>query len=102
MNIPSVQSKGAAPTPPAANVPPQQAAERRQLLKATDTLNSSQTFGENNELVFVFDRTSHRPIMRVVDKKTNDVIMQLPPDYVLQLADDAEQNQQRKQEQARE
>jgi uncharacterized FlaG/YvyC family protein len=98
MDVTSIQSPAAAPVAGAASVPPQQAAERRQLLKAVDVINANQTFGSSNELVFVFDRDTHRPIMRVVDSKTNEVIMQLPPQYVLNLAADAQDKERRKQE----
>jgi uncharacterized FlaG/YvyC family protein len=51
-------------------------------------------------LVFVFDRDTHQPIMRVVDSKTNEVIMQLPPDYVLNLAAEAKAEEHRKQQES--
>jgi uncharacterized FlaG/YvyC family protein len=100
MDLTSVQSKGAPPvsgaTPP--TVPPQQAAQQRALIKAADVINANQTFGPNNSVVFVFDRDTHRPVMRVVDSQTNEVLMQLPPQYVLNLAADAEAEERKKQE----
>jgi uncharacterized FlaG/YvyC family protein len=70
------------------------------LIKAADVVNAAQIFGANNELVFVFDRDTHQPIMRVVDSKTNDVIMQLPPEYVLNLAAEAQAQEHQKQEES--
>jgi uncharacterized FlaG/YvyC family protein len=100
MNVTSIQSKAAAPVAGAASVPPQQAAERRQLIKATNVINASQTFGANNELVFSIDRDTHLPVLRVVDSTTKDVLLQLPPQYVLNLAADAQGEERRKQDEA--
>ena len=97
MNLASIRPDAAGAATSSASVAPQQAAQRQQLIKAADILNAGQTFGDNNELIFVFDRTTHRPIMRVVDRKTNDVIMQLPPEYVLNLAAEVQAEDRRKQ-----
>jgi uncharacterized FlaG/YvyC family protein len=100
MNLPSIQSTAATPAAGSTTVPPQQAAQRQQLIKAADVINAAQIFGANNQLVFVFDRDTHRPIMRVVDSKTNEVIMQLPPDYVLNLAAEVQAEERRKQQES--
>ena len=67
-------------------VSPQEAAERRTLIKATQAINDAQALGGKNELVFILDNVTHRAIMRVIDKETKEVVMQLPPDYVVHLA----------------
>jgi flagellar protein FlaG len=64
----------------------QQANERRELVKAIKAINATEFFGENHELTFVMDRETHRPIMRIVDRQTREVIQQLPPEYALRLA----------------
>jgi len=64
----------------------EQLAERRDLIQASRAVNQSGVLGEQNELVFVLDRQTHRAIMRVVDRNTQEVVMQLPPEYVLNLA----------------
>jgi flagellar protein FlaG len=64
----------------------QQASERRELVKAIKAINATEFFGENHELTFVMDRETHRPIMRIVDRQTREVIQQLPPEYALRLA----------------
>lgn len=87
MNISSVGSSTVLPstpgTPTAAT-----AAYNRQLVQAANIVNNHAALGNNNEIVFVMDRATHRAIMRVVDRKTQDVVMQLPPEYVLRLAED--------------
>jgi len=39
---------------------------------------------------FLLDRETQRPVIRLVDRKTKDVIRQIPPEYVLQRAGDLE------------
>ena len=77
------------PAPELANVTPQEAAQRRELIKAIKAVNSSETLGEQNELVFVLNPGDHRPIVRLVDRKTREVVMQLPPEYVVRLAEES-------------
>lgn len=63
-----------------------QLAENRELIHAVRTVNAADLMGQDNELSFTFDRETQRPIIRVVNRKNNEVILQLPPEYVLQLA----------------
>jgi flagellar protein FlaG len=66
----------------------QQAAERRQLLQAVKTVNESGQLGRN-QLVFMVDSQTHRPIIRIEDRETHELVLQIPPEYVLRLAQDA-------------
>jgi uncharacterized FlaG/YvyC family protein len=63
------------------------AAQRRQLLQAAKSVNESGVLGQN-QLVFLLDRQTHRAVIRVVDRTTQQVISQIPPEYVLRLAQD--------------
>ena len=65
----------------------QDAAQRRQVLQAAKAVNESGVLGEN-QLEFSLDRQTHRPVIRIVDRTTQKVISQIPPEYVLQLAQD--------------
>ncbi len=62
------------------------APSQRELIQAVKALNGSELFGDNRELTFVFDRKTHRALARIVDKQTREVIVQLPPEQVLQMA----------------
>jgi len=64
-----------------------EAAQRRQLLQAANSVNESGVLGQN-QLVFLLDRQTHRAVIRVVDRTTHQVVSQIPPEYVLQLAQD--------------
>jgi flagellar protein FlaG len=49
-------------------------------------LNETDLFGNNRELSFLLDPRSHRTVIRLVDRKTKEVIRQIPPETVLRLA----------------
>ncbi|MBI4876739.1 MAG: flagellar protein FlaG [Acidobacteria bacterium] len=66
---------------------PENNAERRQLIRAVQALNATEMFGQDNELTFVLDRETRRPLVRIVDKRTNEVIRQIPPEYALRMAE---------------
>jgi len=64
-----------------------QAAQRRELIQAAKSVNESGILGRN-QLVFLVDSQTHRPIIRVEDRETHEIVLQLPPEYVLRLAQD--------------
>ena len=64
------------------------AAQNRQVVQAVKALNKSELFGENNGLEFQKDPETKRWVVKVVNRTTGDVISQIPPEYVLRLAED--------------
>jgi uncharacterized FlaG/YvyC family protein len=76
------QDLPAAATP----VPVEKAAENREVVQAVKALNSTEMFGQENDLVFQKDPQTKRMVIKVVNRKTQDVVSQIPPEYVLQLA----------------
>jgi flagellar protein FlaG len=87
MEIGSVQINQPAPS---ASQPHMQEvkAEDRQIIKAVKALNATELFGQNSELTFVLDRDTRRPLVRIVDRETREVIRQIPPEYALRMAED--------------
>ncbi len=83
---PHTNDVAAPTTQPDAN----QISQRRELIKAVKALNQKELFGENNELTFILDRNTHRPLMRIVDRRTREVIRQIPSESVLRMAEDLE------------
>jgi len=67
---------------------PEQRAEQQLLVRAVESVNDAKLFGQSNELTFTFDRHTKRPVMRIVNKETQEVVRQLPPEYVLRLAEE--------------
>jgi len=76
------------PHSPAPVAPVDVSAEARDVVKAVKALNGSEMFGPENELRFQKDPHSQRMIVRLVNRKTREVVTQVPPEYVLRLAED--------------
>ena len=78
------------PTAPAPTdtVRPDQAAENREVVKAVKALNQSEMFGQDNLLTFQRDPETQKMVIRIINKKTQEVVTQIPPEYVLQLSED--------------
>ena len=91
MNISSVNPAAAAPVD-ASTQPASTPADREKLVQAVKAVNDSNALGENHELTFVLDRTTHRTLTRIIDRQTHEVVMQIPAEYVLQLAEQLQQN----------
>ena len=83
-------ASGAAPAlaaiPTPAQVPPEQAANNRNLIQAVKAVNEAGTLGDNNEITFQMDRNSRLPVIQIIDRSTKQVVEQIPPEYILQLA----------------
>jgi flagellar protein FlaG len=91
-SVDGVRSAGhtaaAAPSP----VPVERLPEHRELIRAVKALNAAEYFDHNSELTFILDRESRQPVVRIVDRNTREVIRQIPPEYVLRLAQDLKRN----------
>jgi len=60
--------------------------EHREIIQAVRALNGAEIFGQHQELTFSLDRETQRPVLKIVDRKTGEVVTQLPPEHVLRLA----------------
>ena len=67
---------------------PQERAEQSRLIQAVKTVNQSGIFGNSEELVFTTDQSTGRPVVRLVNKDTREVVRQIPPEYLLRLSED--------------
>lgn len=89
MNISPLQANLASPGVDAQNSPEgpgaQQAAKNREVVKAIHALNAKEAFGPGSELRFSLDRSTGRPLIQIVDRTTNEVLNQIPPEEVLRL-----------------
>ena len=63
-------------------------AERARLIHAVKSVNQSGVFGSSAELTFSSDPETGRPIIRLVDKETKEVVRQIPAEYLLRLSED--------------
>ncbi|MBS1213592.1 MAG: flagellar protein FlaG protein [Proteobacteria bacterium] len=60
--------------------------EQKGLIEAVTTVNKSGLLSQDKELTFLMDRDTGRAIIRVVNRKTKEVVQQIPPEYVLDVA----------------
>jgi flagellar protein FlaG len=67
-------------------VPVEKAAENREVVQAVKALNGTEMFGQENDLVFQKDPQTKRMVIKVVNRQTKDVVAQIPPEYVLEMA----------------
>jgi uncharacterized FlaG/YvyC family protein len=87
MNISSSNPSASSIVRVAVNVAPEEASERRQLVQAAKSVNVSGVLGQN-QLVFAVDPSTKRMVMRVENRYTHEVVLQVPPEYVMRLAQD--------------
>jgi uncharacterized FlaG/YvyC family protein len=85
-----VQSPSA--TAPVPTAPVDRAAENRDVIQAVKALNGTEMFGQDNVLLFEKDLQTHRMVIRLVNQKTQEVVSQIPPEYVLRLAGNGQQD----------
>ena len=69
-------------------VMPDKLAEHRELIQAVKAVNASEMLGDKNMLTFAIDRDTHRPVVRILDRETNELVSQIPPETLLRLAAD--------------
>jgi len=75
---------------PVSPLTPQERAQQRQLIRAVESVNLSQMFGQSTELTYSYDSRAKKTVLRIVDKETNEVVRQLPEEYLLELAQELE------------
>jgi uncharacterized FlaG/YvyC family protein len=63
--------------------------DQRNLIQAVKAIDPIPLFGQNNKLTFVWDRTTNRMLVRVINRKTGDIVNQIPPEYVVRLAEES-------------
>ncbi len=94
MEISNVQSNGllnwAAASTPVQSPEAQQ--ERREIVRAVRKLNAAEFYGNRNELQLGVDQATRRNVVRIIDKETREVIQQIPPEYVLRMAEELKTN----------
>lgn len=62
-----------------------QATENRELIQTVKALNATQFAGENREFTFTLDRATRRPVIRIIDTQTKEVLEQMPAAYLLRV-----------------
>jgi len=88
MDLTAIHRTEAAVHAPEPVVPLDRVAEKREVVKAVKAVNGTEMFGPENELRFQRDPETNRFVVRVVNRKTREVISQVPEEYVLRVAED--------------
>jgi uncharacterized FlaG/YvyC family protein len=88
MDITAIGSTAIGAHAPVPAVATDKAAERRDVVQAVKTVNGTEMFGAENELLFQRDSETNRFVVRVVNRKTREVLSQVPEEYVLRIAED--------------
>ena len=65
----------------------QQDAATQQIVAAVHAINKSELFGQDRELQFTRDNVAHRVVIKIMNRKTGEVIDQIPPETVLSMLD---------------
>ena len=73
---------------PAPTVTVDKTAEKREVVQAVKAINGAEMFGADNELHFQKDPETNRLVVVVINKKTREVLSQVPDEYILRLAED--------------
>ncbi len=84
MNFDPLQRAGAVPVVTEPRSP--DGAAHRELIVAVKAVNASEAFGNQSELTYAFERGTHRVVARLVDKKTGELIAEIPSAEVRRLA----------------
>lgn len=58
-------------------------AKHRPLIQAVKALNATEALGPDHELTFSLDRETRHPVIRLVDRRSKEVIQQIPSEAVL-------------------
>ncbi len=66
--------------------------ENRELIRSVKSINASELFGEGSELTFALDRDTKRPVVRVVNPESGEILWQSPPEYILRMAQSLRQH----------
>ena len=88
MEITAIDRSALLSSVPAAPAPVDHAAENREVVRAVKALNATEMFGQDNQLTFRRDPETQRMVIRVVNRETEEVVTQIPAEYVLRLAED--------------
>lgn len=66
---------------------PEQAAKNREIAKAVKAINEGGGVGPSSEAHFSIDEATGQPLIKIVDRLTNEVITQFPPETALRTAE---------------
>ena len=87
MDVTGIRSAVSGPHAPAPVEPGHKAAANRDVVQAVKALNGAEMFGPENELRYQKDPQTQKMVLRLINRKTREVVAQAPPEYALRLAE---------------
>jgi uncharacterized FlaG/YvyC family protein len=72
----------------AVSVPSEIASQNREVVQAVKAVNQSELFGQDEELNYQMDSSTKHLVVQIINRSTKEVISQVPPEYVLRMAQD--------------
>ena len=72
---------------PARPVTPDQRVQIQAVKAAVETVNESGQLGSGNQLSIFVDRKTNQAVVRVVNRQSGDVVLQIPNEQVLRMAE---------------
>lgn len=61
--------------------------DHNKIADAIRAIHEANLLGYDRELIFRMDPATRREILQIVDRETGEVLLQLPPEHVLQIAE---------------
>ncbi len=86
MNVSSTSTQISVPTDSA--LPQNLNTADRALIQAVKAINPTELFGEDCAFNFIKDQKSKTIVVRIVDRKTGQMVEQIPAEYLLRLAEE--------------
>ena len=88
MNISSISSLSSSLTTAAQPAPPKPTEDQKALIQAVKTVNAAEMFGQENQLTFRVDRAAGIAVVRIVNRKTGELVQEIPNEQVLKMAEE--------------
>jgi len=63
-----------------------------QIIHAVRQLNKAEFMGDSHELKFMRDEETQRPVVKIVNRETGEVIDEVPPQNILHMLADLDKN----------
>ena len=70
-------------------VPPKPTEDQKALIQAVKAVNTANMLGEENELTFKIDRAAGIAVVRIVNRKTGELVQEIPNEQVLKMAEES-------------
>jgi uncharacterized FlaG/YvyC family protein len=87
LNISSISNLTTTAPQPVEARPP--TPDQKKLIQAVKTVNAAGLIGQENELTFIIDRAAKIAVVRLINRKTGEVVQQIPTQQVLKMAEES-------------